>query len=244
MKKINPATITSYSQFGYVKVPKTIQYECPRCLKMGSIELKANSYQSNHNELLLSKGKCNNCNKTSEFVIATPSGTSKGQNQTATNVYIYDTRGGEHPLDQLKNNEKIPKDLIRAFHSALNVYESKDYSATAVMSKRVLESVAKSFIGEESFNQSLTQQFEELPKYVDFSKPMVSLSHLLNGNGEFNKILDLEHEMDDETAELVIDMLEALIEYLFILPQRIENAQKKIEQRVGRKSVVRDLQIK
>ncbi|MEH7308700.1 hypothetical protein [Neobacillus drentensis] len=143
-------------------------------------------------------------------------------------TYIYDLQASKHPINQLETLPNIPKDLIRAYRSAINVYQARENSATAVMSKRVIESILKHFLGEKSKAQPLSQQLEILPNHVDLAKPIQSLSNLLGTDHSLHRMLELETEMDYETTSLLMDLLESLIEYLFVLPGKIEVTNNKI----------------
>jgi hypothetical protein len=149
------------------------------------------------------------------------------QNEHA-DTYIYDIQASKHLINHLESLPNIPKDLIRAYRSAINVFESRENSATAVMSKRVIESILKHFLKEKSKGQPLSQQLEILPNQVDLAKPIQSLSHLLATDGSLHRMLELENEMDYETTALLMDLLESLIEYLFVLPGKIEVTHNKI----------------
>jgi hypothetical protein len=51
---------------------------------------------------------------------------------------------------------------------------------------------------------------------------------LLATDGSLHKMLELESEMDYETTSLLVDLLENIIEYLFVLPGKIEVTHSKI----------------
>lgn len=229
MRRILPGAILSHTQYGYLKVPKSIKSQCPKCGKSGEFTLKANFYQAKKTGLF-AEGVCSECKKSSEFVIMFND--YSDQTNEEAEVYIYDPSASRGPLDQIERNKNIPIDLIRSYRSALNVSQSKDNSATAVMSKRVLESVLKNFLGEKIKGQSLSQQFEQLPKHVDLTKPIQALSHVIHPDSPFHEMLELEREIDDETAVLLMELLESLIEYLFVLPEKIESVHDKIEQKL------------
>ncbi|WP_240338316.1 hypothetical protein [Peribacillus alkalitolerans] len=147
-------------------------------------------------------------------------------------LYIYDPNSAKELLTHLENIKDIPADLTMAYRSALNVSEFKDSVATVVMSKRVLESILKNFLGEEIKGQNPSKQFEQLQKHDDFARPLQFLSQLAQPGSIFYQMLDLEKEIDQEMAALLMELLESLIEYLFILPNKIELLQSKLEQKL------------
>lgn len=224
MRRINPGSVISYIRYGNIKIPKSIQCECPGCRKTTEFMLNAN-YQNSKNSLV-TECSCPMCKKSAVFIIMTKDIVDEQGEHADT--YIYDLQALRHPINQIENLPNIPKDLIRAYRSAINVHQSRENSATAVMSKRVMESILKHFLGEVSKGQTLSEQFEILPNHVDLAKPIKSLGHLLDTDGSLNQMLELDTEMDYETTSLLMDLLESLIEYLFVLPGKIEVTHNKI----------------
>jgi hypothetical protein len=224
MRRINPGSVNSYIRYGNIKIPKSIQCECPGCRKITEFMLNANYQNSKHN--LVTECACPTCKRPAVFIIMTKEVVDEQGEHADT--YIYDVQAAKHPINQIENLPNIPKDLIRAYRSAINVHQSREHSATAVMSKRVIESILKHFLGEKSKGQPLSQQLEILPNHVDLAKPIHSLSQLLITEGSLHKMLELETEMDYETTTLLMDLLESLIEYLFVLPGKIEVTHDKI----------------
>lgn len=224
MRRINPGSVNSYIKYGNLKIPKSIQCECPGCRKTTEFMLNAN-YQSSKNGLV-TECSCPLCKKAAVFIIMTKD--VQDEQGEHADTYIYDLQASRHPINQIENLSNIPKDLIRAYRSAINVHQSRENSATAVMSKRVIESILKHFLGEKSKGQPLAQQLEILPNHVNLAKPIQSLSHLLAADGPLHRMLELESDMDYEMTSLLMDLLESIIEYLFVLPGKIEVTHDKI----------------
>lgn len=227
MRRMLPGSIVSYSRYGHLKIPKSIHCKCPNCGRKGEFTLKAD-YQSNRMGLF-AQGRCPECRGTSSFVMMMNDYLDPSNEEV--DVYLYDPHSGGFPFEGMEENVNIPADLIRAYRSAVNVYQAKDPAATAVMAKRVLESVAKNFTGK-SRDQSLAQQYEKLPGHVDLAKPIQTLSQLLHPEGKLVKMLELETEMDEEMAGLLINLLNGVIEYLYLLPVKMENTYERMEQKL------------
>jgi hypothetical protein len=224
MRRINPGSVISYIRYGNIKIPKSIQCECPGCRKLNEFLLNAN-YQNRKNNLV-TECSCPSCKNSAVFIIMTKD-IAEDQDEHA-DTYIYDLQALNHPVTQIENLPNVPKDLIRAYRSAINVHQSRENSATAVMSKRVIESILKHFLGEKIKGQLLSKQLEILPNHVDLAKPIQTLSSLLVPDSPLTRMLELDTEMDYETTSLLMDLLENLIEYLFVLPGKIEVTYDKI----------------
>jgi polyhydroxyalkanoate synthesis regulator phasin len=225
MREITPGSILSSTQYGYLKVPKKVRTQCPHCRKQGEFALKANFYQIKTG--VFSEGICSVCKKPSTFILMIK---EHSTNQTKeVTVHVYDPHVTNGPLDKIQDNKRISQDLVRSYRSALNVNQSNDHSATAVMTKRVLESLVKNLNADKAKSQTLSEQFEQLPKNVDLSSPIQTLSQLTRPDSPFFQMLELEKEIDDKTAELLIELLEALIDYLYVVPEKIDTIKQKIE---------------
>jgi hypothetical protein len=224
MRRIFAGSITSYSQFGHLKVPKSIRNICPVCKEKVEFVLKSTYQSSKHG--LMTESACPSCKHSVPFIIITSG------NDTQPDVYIYDPQSSSDPSSQILHIPKIPEELVRAYKSAVSVHLSKENSATAVLAKRVIENVLKNFLGEKTKGLTLDEQFELLPDHLNLAKPVTSLSPLMASEGVLHKMLELESEMDDEMAELIMNLLEDLIQYLFVLPGKIEMTQEQIEKKL------------
>ncbi|WLR57155.1 hypothetical protein LC048_09990 [Mesobacillus subterraneus] len=225
MRRIFPGSITAYSQFGHLKVPKSIKNICPDCKEKVEFVLKSTYQSSKHG--LMTESACPSCKQSVPFIIITK------DKETQPDVYIYDPHSTTNPSSQIEHIPKIPEELVRAYKSAVSVHHSKENAATAVLAKRVIENVLKNFLGEKAKGLTLDQQFEILPDHINLVKPVSSLSPLMASGGGLYKMLELETEMDDEMTELIMDLLEDLIQYLFVLPGKIEMTREQIEKKLN-----------
>ncbi|ALC92344.1 hypothetical protein AM500_23155 [Bacillus sp. FJAT-18017] len=226
MRRIRKSSIISYSHYGHSKVPNNIQTACPKCGKTSNFSIKAN-YQAGKNGFL-TEGSCSSCKKESTFsMILKDVPDDIGSD---IDVYIYDPRSSKQPINQLDKLPDIPPDLVRAYRSALNIYQWKDNAATAVMSKRVIESIFKHFAG--GNGEPISGQTERILENLDLVKPIRYLDQLLHPDNPFYQILELEKDLDDETAAYLMDLLESLIDYLFVLPGNIEISYTNIQQKI------------
>jgi hypothetical protein len=188
------------------------------------LSIKSTYQSSKHG--LMTESACPSCKQSVPFIIITK------DNVTQPDVYIYDPQSSADPSSQIQHIPRIPEELVRAYKSAVSVHQSKENAATAVLAKRVLENVLKNFLGDKAKGLTLDQQFEILPDHINLVKHVTSLSPLLAPEGGLYRMLELESEMDDEMAELVMDLLDDLIQYLFVLPGKIEMAREQIQKKL------------
>lgn len=224
MRRIFPGSITAFSQFGHLKIPKNVKTVCPECRKKVEFLLKSTYQSSKHG--LMTESICPSCKQSIPFIIITK------EKDIQPDVYIYDPKTSTHPLNQIEHLPRIPEELVRAYRSAVSVHHTKENTATAVLAKRVIENILRHFLAEKSHSLTLEQQFKSLHENIDLVKPVSSLSPLMAPEGALHKMLELETELDDEMAELIMDLLENMIQYLFVLPGKIEMTHDHIEKKL------------
>jgi len=134
------------------------------------------------------------------------------------------------PAPAILENSGLAAPLKRAYESAVNVLNTKEWSATAVMCRRLLEGITKSVLPTELHKQPLGKQLESLPAHRSLDKPILELADAVRRGGNLGAHFDLEKEPDEQVATLMLDLCEDLLEYLFTLPTRIDDLHKKIEE--------------
>ncbi|RYF45932.1 MAG: DUF4145 domain-containing protein, partial [Cytophagaceae bacterium] len=99
----------------------------------------------------------------------------------------------------------------------------------SILSRRVLEGITKSIIAEEHKSKNLPTQIRALLTQIDLSKPISTLADAIRKGGTIGAHFELEKEPNQEIASLMVDLLDDLIEYIFILPGRIQQLHDKME---------------
>jgi hypothetical protein len=138
-----------------------------------------------------------------------------------------------HPTPRLSRQpiaaiDTIPESITRAYVSAINVYNVHEWTAAAVLCRRVLEGLTQSQLPEDFRKRTLAQQLQELGNHVDFEKPMHMLTDAIRRGGNLGAHFDADKEADEETVTMMLDLLEYLMEYVFALPKRIEHLHARV----------------
>jgi len=142
-------------------------------------------------------------------------------------IFIYP---GAELRQPVKGSEEFLADGIdRTYLSTINAFNAQEWTATSVLCGRALEGVIKSILPPEETTKSLANQLGELPEHLELHKPILTLADAIRKGGHLETYFDLEKEPNEEISALMVDLLDYLIEYLFILPKRIEALHDKIE---------------
>ncbi|MCG5514765.1 MULTISPECIES: DUF4145 domain-containing protein [unclassified Ectothiorhodospira] len=198
--------------------PSAIDLRCPHCRRIVSFEIKR--WHSAPHKIWVGPSRCPGCGSSSLFLLVGFEGKAKTLDGHGR-LFIDREPGGRTPLPEILNNDEIGEALRRAYSSAVSVFNSGEWNATAVLTRRLLEGVTKSLLNEEDQKLTLAKQIEKLPSVRDLDAPIITIADAIRKGGNLGAHFDLEKEPDQRVSELMLELAEELIEYFYVLPARI-----------------------
>jgi hypothetical protein len=124
--------------------------------------------------------------------------------------------------------DDIPEPLQRSLISTIDSYNGKNYVATAVGCRRTLEGIFKYLLPKEKRNEVLAKLINHTKEEVDLAAPLSSLSHAIRDGGNLGAHFDMEKEPDENMARQMVELIDYLISYLYILPKEIEKLEESL----------------
>lgn len=227
MQLIPSSSVRAWSKHGNGKAPNSISTVCPHCSEKGIFAL------SNHQDdtarlAIAATARCPGCHRTVQFWAIRHEQTPKGNQDNPAAVYMYPVAKNYYPSPELAAD--IPGPLQRSFISTIDAFNSRNYAATAVCARRTLEGIFKYRVSEENRKANLAQLIECAKKEIDLAAPLTSLSHAIRDGGNLGAHFDMEQEPDDVLARQMVELLDYLISYLYVLPNKIS----KLEESLGK----------
>jgi hypothetical protein len=125
---------------------------------------------------------------------------------------------------------EIPPQLQRAFASTIDSFNSSNYTATAVGARRTLEGIFQYLLPENERNKPLARLIEAATGSVDLAAPLKSLSHAIRGGGNLGAHFDPDKEPDENMARQMLELLDYLISYLYVLPKKITDLESNLQE--------------
>lgn len=225
MKSIAISSVKRWRTNQGVRIPSAISTSCPHCDAVVTFALS-----SAHNEpkqvFWISYSDCPSCDENVSFVSIEPA--KKGEESDPTEICM-------HPAptswrQQIAFTDNVPEALKRAFASTVDAYNTKNYVATAVCCRRTLEGIFKYRVSEEKRKLPLMKLIREVQESQDLAEPLNTLSHAIRAGGNLGAHFDEEAEPSHEMARHMVELLEYLLSYLYILPERIATLDKTLNQ--------------
>lgn len=216
MRRLTPSSIRRWAKVNGRKFPAAISIRCPHCDQVGVFTLGKHLDDPKRGAMSAS-GHCPAC----QHHIGVW-GVNEGGEECA-DVYFHPDNYDYHEL--LREGVELPEPLMRAYSSTVDAYNSGNFPATAVCCRRTLEGIFKYLLPEEERNVSLANAIESATARVDLAKPVKELSGVLRKGGNLGAHFDLQKEPDEHLAKAMVDLLEYLISYLYVLPKKIAEAE-------------------
>lgn len=126
----------------------------------------------------------------------------------------------------------MPTAVRQAYQDTLDVFNAGVWSATATQTRRTLEGIVHELLPEEQRKGPLAQQLRKLAESesVNLARPLITLSDSLRESGNIGAHFDLTRTTDRATAEAMLDLIDYLIEYIYTLPEMIEELNRRVQQ--------------
>ncbi|MGH7563740.1 MAG: hypothetical protein ACREK5_04885 [Gemmatimonadota bacterium] len=206
--------------------PSGAAINCPLCGARVTFNIQARGWTKATNHLSWACADCPDCGGRATFIAISSPDTNIEQSRSEVYVHPALQRTRE-PLSGLEELDLFRGQLGRAYVSAVGAYNAADWNATASHCGRVLEGITKTVLPEAE-RGALGKMIGALPKHLDLDAPILHRADTIREGRNIAAHFDLERETDAEMATLLLDLLESLIAYLFLLPERIEEARDKL----------------
>ena len=220
-------SVHGWQNSGGLERPSAVNTICPECGERGTfttrLDGEENKQKGDHLKCVLMRGTCPTCSFLARFVQVGRRGTP------SWNLYIHPTpKLTRQPLPELDGSDIFTGRVRKAYVDSVHAYNVKHWSASAMMCGVALEGITKSLLPKELRKGSLAKQLRALPDHINLSKPISDLTDGIRRGRNIAAHFDEELEIDEPTAAKLIDLLESAIEYLFVLPDRIEKMDEQL----------------
>lgn len=223
---ISEENLKNWTSQKNTRYPKVAATYCPFCTQQVTFSINFNSYDQ---DIMTGRGNCPNCNQAPIFVwVNAP---TAGIIPSPSRTYIHPSPNRKQPIDGLPPD--ISEPLKRDYLSALTTYNIHEWNSAVVMCRRALERITKLSIPESEQGKTLYQNLGKLPKHIDLVAPLTELMKQVKDSGNLGAHVDAETEPDQELASLTIELVEFLLDYLYILPSKIKSLEQRMQEQVN-----------
>jgi HEPN domain-containing protein len=123
--------------------------------------------------------------------------------------------------------------LKEAYDEATTTLASGHASSATIQARRTLEGLVKHLLqdleGNTQLRRPLDQLIRTLSESLDLAKPLTDTAHAVRAGGNLGAHYDAETVASKELASKTIDLLEAIADYLLVLPSKVEDLRALLE---------------
>lgn len=209
---------------GNIYAASSISATCPYCNEkvVFTLEHFLNDLQRTS---VSATGQCPSCNKNVHFWMLL-SDNDEGR-MHVDSVYMHpDCKRFYEPAS---GPDRLPTPVRNTFLSTVDSFNCKHYKATAVCAKATLESIFKYLLEEEQQKLPLADQIEMVKKTQRMTEPLDALSAAIRTGGKLIEHFGMEKELTQSSAKHMVELLDDLISYLYILPQDINELEARLD---------------
>ena len=227
MQLVPASSVRRWVTVGNGKTPLSVSTVCPHCGEKVVFALEG-QHDDTGRMAVASTARCPGCNRHVHFWAIRHEQKPKEDKDNPATVYMYPVAKNYYPNRDFAPD--IPDALQRAFVSTVDAFNSRNYAATAVCARRTLEGIFKYLVPEAKRNAALAKLIDQVKTERDLAAPLTSLSHAIRDGGNLGAHFDMEKEPDEKLSRQMVELLDYLISYLYVLPEEI----KKLEQSLGK----------
>jgi hypothetical protein len=220
LKPINVAHVRKWMGLNRknIRAPQAISTICPHCGERVVFTTRAH-FHDEKRESIACTGACPSCSEYVHFWAMNPKSSESTAEEDPETIYM--SPSGDLEKEPLEFRVDIPEALERAYLSAVEAHSTANYSATALCCKQAMEKIFFQLLPDKSA-ASLSEAVAMVHADHDLSRPLEKLSAATDSGGTLDRYFEMEKEFDAETSKAMVELLEHLISYLYVIPSEIE----------------------
>lgn len=225
MQQIDFASVVRWGNQGAAgaRAPIVIRGLCPYCNERVIFSL------SHHTEdpgrmTVAANAVCPACQRGVRFWSVRDSSKPKDEEGNPAAIFMYPPAITQYPYPTLSDG--IPERLRSSLFATIDAFNAKIYGATAVSGRVTLEGIFKYRVPEGKRKESLMKLIEIVKADSSLAEPLTALSHVIRTGGNLGAHFHEEREPTEAVARGIVELLDYLISYLYVLPEKIKSLEK------------------
>ena len=222
MKALNSDNIIRWIKDSNLYYASAISLNCPFYRERGTFTAASRQLDP-HRATVSANGVCPSCQKTVSFWSINVK-EQANRSEKSSLVYV-------HPSPSEPKNTRFDLELIsdrrirQAYKDTLDVYNTRIWSGSLTLARRTLEGIVAEI--KPDGKGGLAARLKDL-QAVKLDKPLLELTEAVKDGGNLGAHFDPERDPDEEMATAALNLIEYLIEYIYVLPTMVKDLQNKV----------------
>jgi hypothetical protein len=226
LQEVQPTQMHKWLKSGGQWYPRALGLRCGHCAERSRFVI------DNPNNKFAVGGAppaipCPNCDKAVRlYAVAKP------RDQTARGWLFMDPHAVERERLDISGLH-WPEPLAMAYEECVAALDAGLWTAAAGQARRTLEGVIKHLLGSNATGRMLGALLRDLPNHVPLDQPIKDAADALREGGNLASHFDLTSRPDAAVAKAMVQLLDDLIEYLFLLPENVAEVRRQLDAQAG-----------
>ena len=225
MKQIPNQSIKkwAYASNNKLSHPVSVAAICPACSLNVVYNTKRRLYDANRDTSSCS-AECPACGEAAHFWVTDMVAHARQDGEGDPCVYMLPAPPDQMDIQRHQNH--IPEGVMQYCKTAQDIYFSGNLMATNVLVKTALETIFDEFLPLGNSRGTLSMMIRDSISNINHNEPLAKLSALTGKSGDLQALFQNHHGTDKGTADALMQLLDALIVYLYVLPQRFKELEE------------------
>lgn len=226
MHQLDASVVPRWHPVGQWWFPSAVSASCPFCNALVAFR------PENHNidkarETIASTAACPACHKRVHIWAVKPGPSSDKSKRGCEYLSMFPS---PHCCRQpIPAANSMPSRIRLAYSNAFKNFEARIWSGTGTECGRTLEALVAQYVPEENRSKRFVENIEQLAGCPDLHKPIEDLGQAVRQGRNVGAHFDPDKELDEETAEVLLDLTEFILEYVFGVPEKVEELKRRLE---------------
>lgn len=215
----------AYSSSNKLSHPVSVAAVCPECSLNVVFNTKRRLYDPNRDTSSCSSD-CPACNAPVHFWVVDMVAHARQDGEGQPGVYMLPAP--REYMEMSDHEETIPDSVLQYCKTAQDIYFSGNLMATNVLIKTALETVFSDFLPVGSSRGDLSKMIRDSISSINHNEPLAALTASTRKDGDLYALFQRHHGTDQETADVMIKLMETLITYLYVIPAQFKELEARI----------------
>lgn len=230
MKGLAETHVSNWTAQAGVARPAQITMRCGHCGAVAVFTVERAAF-SDGSPTWSGSADCPSCRAPSHFFAVCRPWAGLPEQPHLEALYVHPDPADERP--PVPGLAHAPVELQQAYLEALETFNSRaPVSAVLNQCRQTVEAIAIAASPAEVVrrNTSLAGLLHDLPKSVNLGAPILDIATALRAAGNIGSHYQPGRKLPPEMREQMMDLLDAMLDYLFVIPRRVEAAREAVEQ--------------
>jgi len=182
-------------------------------------------YYDEYRDTLSCSADCPACNTQVHFWIHDLIGQGNGGDDDQPTLYM--SPASNTPLDFTQLPDTVPTNVVQYCSSTQDVYQTGNLTATCVLAQSTLDALFTEFLPHGNSSTNLAKLITDSIPSINLQHPLGQLALSLRKDGHLKELLESRQHASPETAEALMQLLEGLLTYLYVIPEEFAKLDQK-----------------